>query len=75
MCGGIAGFMCPEGQQCDVTIANACGGADLSGTCIRKPELCMEIYQPVCGCDGQTYGNDCERQVAGVQLDHTGTCN
>ena len=44
------------------------------GQCQIKPVLCLTIFDPVCGCDGQTYGNDCEREKAGVSLDHTGTC-
>ena len=27
------------------------------------PGFCVEIYQPVCGTNGQTYGNTCELQV------------
>lgn len=74
LCGGIAGILCPEGKFCDITIPNACSGADLPGVCRVVPQACIQIFDPVCGCDGATYGNDCERLAAGVQLDHRGQC-
>ena len=74
VCGGIQGLGCPRGQFCDIDIPNACGGVDLSGICRIPPQVCPEIYAPVCGCDGVTYGNDCERQAARIQLDHPGEC-
>jgi hypothetical protein len=69
-CGGFIGLPCPEGQFCDI---NACG-ADLRGICRIPPQVCAKIYDPVCGCDGVTYGNDCERQAAKIPLDHPGEC-
>lgn len=35
---------------------------------------CPENFAPVCGMNGQTYGNTCELQRAGVELLHVGEC-
>ena len=72
-CGGVAGVECPEGQFCELP-EGKCGAADLEGTCIVQPEMCTRDYRPVCGCDGITYGNDCDRMSTGVQKDHDGEC-
>jgi hypothetical protein len=74
VCGGIQGLACPEGQFCDIDTPNACGGADLSGICCTPPQECTQQWDPVCGCDGVTYSNDCARRAAKVQLDHPGPC-
>jgi hypothetical protein len=73
-CGTIAGLSCPDGDVCDLE-PGMCNGADLGGVCVPKPEVCPEIYAPVCGCDGVTYGNDCERVAAEAQKDHDGACD
>jgi hypothetical protein len=73
-CGGIAGLTCPSGQWCDPQPANACGGADLLGVCKDPGFVCAQVYIPVCGCDGKTYGNDCMRVQSKVQLAHEGAC-
>ena len=69
-CGGATGYVCPDGEVCDV---RSCGDG-ATGVCVTRPGDCPAIYAPVCGCDGVTYGSDCQRLAAGMELDHDGEC-
>lgn len=73
-CGGIQGKQCPDAQQyCDFG-AGQCKTADAQGSCQPRPEICPDIFEPVCGCNGKTYANPCSAARAGVSVDHEGEC-
>jgi hypothetical protein len=74
MCGGIAGIQCDAGLWCQMPTGQ-CVIPDGAGTCAKAPEICNQIFLPVCGCNGRTFSNDCERQMSKVSKAHDGRCS
>ena len=41
---------------------------------VNPDAICPALYAPVCGCDNQTYSNDCEAMNAGLRSWTEGAC-
>jgi hypothetical protein len=74
MCGGIAGVQCPAKEYCSFAPEAHCGAADMSGTCAKVPDACIQLVDEVCGCDDKTYSNGCMAAQAGVSVLAKGPC-
>ena len=68
--------VCQSNNDCEASeyCAKEVGQCNESGECKTKPQACALIYTPVCGCDGETYGNSCQASLAGMTVSSTGAC-
>lgn len=62
-----------------MTISYDCKKENQDSDCIDSKKidltkLCIEIYQPVCGCDQKTYSNRCFAEINGLKSWTEGAC-
>ncbi len=74
---------CPSVQTCatvaDCSPAQFCRLAAMTctgeGICVTPPVSCTSDFEPVCGCDGETYSNRCAANAASVSIAAEGPCD
>lgn len=55
----------------------SCEQSSVEADCVEKinPDIaCTMQYDPVCGCNGKTYGNACVAQASGIRVVAKGEC-
>jgi hypothetical protein len=72
---GGAGQICSSGSGClEQAYCSKRACDDTEGACALAPFECDNTYDPVCGCDGVIYWNDCLRQRDGISSSVPGQC-
>ena len=66
-------FSCKKNTDC-VSIPQAYSGVCIDNNLIGNADECIEIYDPVCGCDGITYDNYCVADSSGISSYIPGEC-
>jgi hypothetical protein len=74
LCDGPLKLPCATGQYCNAIATSRCPGPRQIGVCAAKPQVCSDLFAPVCGCDDHTYPNACNAAAVGVAVVHDGAC-
>ena len=64
---------CEKNTNC-MSIPSVQSGTCIDSNLIGNADACIEIYDPVCGCDGITYDNYCVADSLGITSYVAGEC-
>lgn len=74
-CGGPLGNTCPDTEFCAYEPGQMCGATGATSFCSPRSIGCPEVIgDPVCGCDGVSYGDACSAAISGTGIHHLGLC-
>ena len=74
-CGPGSSVQCDPEDYCQSEPDMNCGSVALGGRCVLRDDACADIGHLVCGCDGHSYGNECEAHMNGIAIKHVGGCS
>ncbi len=61
---------CAFGEVC-LKAEGDCAGV---GACTTMPDVCLQVFEPVCGCNALDYNNACFALQAGTTVAYEGQC-
>jgi len=64
---------CADGYAC-ISPTGDCNFITIAGECIEQDGECTGDFNPVCGCDGVTYSNECYAHREGTGIAYGGEC-
>jgi hypothetical protein len=71
-CAGFYPRTCGANEYCRLPVGSC--SPRTWGRCAAVPAFCPFIFAPVCGCNGETFGNSCDAAHARVNVRHNGRC-